>query len=366
MIVKKKNRPGAGTANTDIPMEGFSGPVPIRPYAKEFHAMIKQADEDTRTIQGWASTSGIDKVGDIVHPEGLLNVDEYMKNPVLTYMHNWREPVGHVMALEIRDDGVWVTAYIDSTEEKLWRKIKEGTLRAFSIGYDVMQEDFTEGINHLKQWELLEIAIVSIPANTECLFDLAKSLATGTDLVIRQAARKGAIPFKHFPLDDLDAAWDGPAERKAAEVDDLKLMAAWFDSDAPDAKASYKLHHHRAASPHKTVWAGVKAAGTALMGGRGGVDIPAGDVAAVKAHLAKHYAEFEKEPPWEKAAADEDYFGYPDQAALAEWITAELAYYKELSARTLYLLKGMGCSSVEDIPRIVRDLRGFTMKHLNH
>jgi hypothetical protein len=35
------------------------------------------------------------------------------------------------------------------------------------------------------------------------------------------------------------------------------------------------------------------------MGARGGVDIPASDMPGVKSHLGKHYAQFEKTPPWE-------------------------------------------------------------------
>jgi hypothetical protein len=60
-----------------------------------------------------------------------------------------------------------------------------------------------------------------------------------------------------------------------------------------------KLPHHK---PGKSgtgvaVWNGVKAAMGALMGARGGVDMPDADRKGVYNHLAKHYEEFGKEPP---------------------------------------------------------------------
>lgn len=113
---------------------------------------------------------------------------------------------------------------------------------------------------------------------------------------------KGAIPYKKTPLADEGAEWDAGKEVKQAEVDDLKIMCAWVGED-PDLKTSYKLPHHRASGSHECVWRGVAAAGAVIMGARGGIAIPSGDVAGVKAHLAKHYKEFDKEPPWEKGVS---------------------------------------------------------------
>ncbi|MCK4575761.1 hypothetical protein KAU34_05100, partial [candidate division WOR-3 bacterium] len=92
------------------------------------------------------------------------------------------------------------------------------------------------------------------------------------------------------------AAWDAGAEVKQAEVKDLKIMCTWYDTEHADLKTAYKLPHHKA-SGYSTVWRGVAAAMGALLGARGGVQIPANDKKGVYNHLKKHYAEFDKEAP---------------------------------------------------------------------
>lgn len=108
---------------------------------------------------------------------------------------------------------------------------------------------------------------------------------------------KAAIPFKETPKAPEGEAWDGAAEVAAASVEDLAIMCAWVDSANKENKGAYKLPHHKAAGQHSVVWKAVAAAMAALLGGRGGVDIPAGDKHAVYTHLAGHYKQFEKEPP---------------------------------------------------------------------
>jgi len=107
---------------------------------------------------------------------------------------------------------------------------------------------------------------------------------------------KGVIPYKEYPKAPEGEKWDGPAEVKKAEVDDLKVICTWFDSENPDIKSSYKLPHHKAKG-YKLVWRGVSAAMGALLGARGGVDVPDDDKKGIYNHLVKHYAEFEKDPP---------------------------------------------------------------------
>jgi hypothetical protein len=111
---------------------------------------------------------------------------------------------------------------------------------------------------------------------------------------------KGAIPYTKTPLASEDAAWDGPGQIAAAEPDDLKIMCTWVDPDGdPDAKSSYKLPHHMASGSHSCVLNGVQGCGGAIQGARSPLKVPAGDLAAIKSHLEKHYHDFGDSAPWE-------------------------------------------------------------------
>jgi hypothetical protein len=119
-----------------------------------------------------------------------------------------------------------------------------------------------------------------------------------------------AVPEPHAsPTADKDRDWDW-SERGAEQVDAMlekggwKRVAnahAWYDDtlgDPPAQKGAYKLPHHELIDGQlKVVWRGVASAMNVLAGGRGGVDIPDKDRRAVWRHLARHYEQFDEEPP---------------------------------------------------------------------
>jgi len=130
------------------------------------------------------------------------------------------------------------------------------------------------------------------------VFDLVLR-ASGEIEVIKMAktlVSKGAIGFKDLGTAEEGTAWAGAKETVKAEVEDLRQICAWYDAAKPDIKASYKLPHHRM-SDKKAIWHGVSAAMGALLGARGGVDIPVADKKGVYNHLAGHYKQFDKEVP---------------------------------------------------------------------
>lgn len=110
---------------------------------------------------------------------------------------------------------------------------------------------------------------------------------------------------------DPAAKWAAPGlgdftTKAWADLSDAEKRAvaghfAWAASMPPAAFGDLKLPHHQA-SDGKVVWAGVTAAMAALMGGRGGVAIPAADQRKVYDHLAVHYKAFDKVPPPRKEA----------------------------------------------------------------
>lgn len=266
----------------------------------EFVKTVKASGDD-RTFEVVMSTSDEDRQGDELD-QSKWDLKYFDLNPVVLWAHNYQGfPIGIVTDIEIQGNkaiatGKFAPEGINPEADMACALYQQKILRAVSPGY-IQNDDGTR--------ELLELSFCPVPAGKYAL-SLRQVSALGLstrDLVMKGFfyETKGAVPYHDYGEADPDEAWDGPAEVKACgdDIDKLKSICAWFDSEDPDVKSSYKLPHHRA-SDRKAVLKGVEAAGAAIQGSRGGVDIPSGDLAAVKAHLAKHYKAFGKTPPWEE------------------------------------------------------------------
>lgn len=121
-----------------------------------------------------------------------------------------------------------------------------------------------------------------------------------------ELVEKSVVPYKKFQKADLNTPWsfdaaDGNAILERGGWRLYKAVHTWVDTSegsTPEKRQAYKLPHHKIIDNLvKTVWNGVRAAMAALLGARGGVDIPESDRKGVYNHLARHYREFDKEPP---------------------------------------------------------------------
>lgn len=296
---------------------------------KQFKVTAKQVgSENDRTLRFIGSDESVDRDGDIIDVAGW-DTNNYMKNPVVLWAHNIgameMPPIGKTVSLnkdiqnkQLIFDIKFPTLAELSTDvqntsdhakfvDTIYSMCKNGYLNAVSVGFkgikykrrdddDVLDlPEWQRGIHYMEQ-QLYEISICPIPANPNAL-QTAKS--EGLDKYSIKSffdVQKSAIPFHSYPKADENTAWDGPKEVAAADVDDLKKMCAWYDTEHADVKSAYKLPHHQK-DGYKTVWKGVVAAMAALLGSRGGVNIPEPDKKAVYNHLAKHFKEFGKTPP---------------------------------------------------------------------
>ena len=262
--------------------------------------------DDSRSLLVKISTGTPDRSKDIVVPDGVI-LTNYLKNPVVALAHKYDGlAIAKTEEIKVVDNGILAKVTFPDREiyplaDTVYELYKGGFMSAWSIGFMPLEvQDIDGGGRQFNKWELLEYSAVLVPDNPEAL-TLLRSKGFKTEEIEKLMGDKGnedkgVIPFKDTPTADPGTAWDGPAEVREAEVDDLKLMATWFDSDNPDIKSSYKLPHHRA-SDHWTVLRGVQAAMGALLGARGGVDIPDADRRGVYNHLARHYAQYDAEPP---------------------------------------------------------------------
>lgn len=260
------------------------------------------------------STGTVDRDADTINPNGW-KLDAYNKNPVVLFAHDYNSPpVATALATWVEDGKLKSRAKFTPKEVypfgyMVYQLYKNGFMKATSVGFKPIKWKYSEnrdgGIDFEEQ-ELLEWSCVPVPSNPEALI-VASTKGIDIEPMKKWAERilqydKGAITYGQAhpdgtPLAPEDTPWDGTEEVTRASVDDLKVMCAWVDNENPDIKGSYKLPHHKATGGYPVVWRGVAAAMAALMGGRGGVDIPEKDRKAVYNHLARHYEEFNKTPP---------------------------------------------------------------------
>lgn len=133
---------------------------------------------DSVMIEGYASTNDVDRHGDIV-PVSVWQkgIENYLKNPVILAYHDHSEPAGRMIEHRIDDKGFWVKARISAAAEDVFNLVKDGVLTAFSIGFRIVDAEYNSAAELfvVKELELHEISVVSVPANQNTLFSLSKS-----------------------------------------------------------------------------------------------------------------------------------------------------------------------------------------------
>lgn len=136
------------------------------------------------TITGVASTPTPDRVGDVVEPMGAQ-----FKTPMpLLWQHRHSEPVGHVTFAKPTEKGIPFEARIPRVKEagrlkdrvdEAIHSLKYELVSAVSIGFSAIDgavERMKTGGLRFKEWEWLELSLVTIPANSEAVISAVKSI----------------------------------------------------------------------------------------------------------------------------------------------------------------------------------------------
>jgi HK97 family phage prohead protease len=133
-------------------------------------------------IAGIANATTVDRIGDLI-PKDAWNLVNYLKNPVMLWEHSGHHPIGKVLKIEPRDDGLYFEAEIGSKTEEITEKqeevislLRQGILKSFSVGFIPRASERKEDIYWIKDAELLEISLVSVPMNQDSLLTSLKSI----------------------------------------------------------------------------------------------------------------------------------------------------------------------------------------------
>lgn len=162
-----------------------------------FQIECKEAQrvKDGVRIKGFASTPDIDRYDDIVDPKAFASgLKNFMKNPVMLRSHNPDIVVGKFLtsgddAPVITESGLQVVGVV--TDKDIADKVLNGELRTLSIGFIAKTVDFDfvgigkfdkdgqellKEVRIIKDIDLIEISIVSTPANPNAIFTVEKSV----------------------------------------------------------------------------------------------------------------------------------------------------------------------------------------------
>lgn len=136
---------------------------------------LKSLDEGEREIRGFATTAQVDRMGDIVEPLGCV----FAKSVPLLWQHDAKMPVGRVTFGKPTAKGVPFLARIPKidTPGKLkemvdlaWHAVRAGLVDTVSIGFRILGdavERLASGGLRILSSEILELSLVSVPANSE-------------------------------------------------------------------------------------------------------------------------------------------------------------------------------------------------------
>lgn len=153
------------------------------------HSVFTKAEpkadgETTISISGYASTTDVDRHGDVI-PAGVWErgLENYLKNPVILAFHDHSQPVGRMVEHKVDEKGLWIKARISSAADRVYQLVKDEILTAFSVGFRIKDAEYNSAaeVFLVKDLELHEISVVSVPANQNTLFSLAKSFKTDAE-----------------------------------------------------------------------------------------------------------------------------------------------------------------------------------------
>ena len=130
-------------------------------------------------IKGSASTNSIDRAGDIIESDAWTKggLENFKNNPIILFNHNYDKPIGRAKDLKVTENGLEISAKISKAAGDVTQLIKDGVLGAFSVGFKVKEADYmteTDGYK-IKDAELFEVSVVSVPCNQGATFGLSKS-----------------------------------------------------------------------------------------------------------------------------------------------------------------------------------------------
>jgi HK97 family phage major capsid protein/HK97 family phage prohead protease len=200
--------------------------------------IVKSHDAAARTFSGVASTPELDRQGHVLDPFGAL-----FRNPIpLLLHHDTEKPIGTVRLFGPTAAGIAFEATLPTIDEAgelrdritlAWQSIKAGILSGVSIGFRLIGdacERIPGGGLKLLKTEILELSLVTIPANASASILCVKSLSAATGQapgVTGSAIQPGArAPVMETITDQIKASEASRAAKAARMIELMNTAGA--------------------------------------------------------------------------------------------------------------------------------------------
>lgn len=137
-------------------------------------------DDEKRTFEGYASKfGGVDSYGDSIVKGAYLKTIGERERPIRMRWNHFGPVIGKWEEIKEDDEGLFVRGTLTpghSVAEDVYASMKHGAVDGMSIGYIPRKEESKDGINYLKEIELIEISVVEEPADRHALVSAVKAL----------------------------------------------------------------------------------------------------------------------------------------------------------------------------------------------
>lgn len=232
-----------------------------RKFTLESRIKSVQEDGDRLKIVGYASTSDTDRVGDVIVPDAWTKggLENYKKNPIILFNHNYSMPIGRAINLEVDSLGLKIECDISKSAGDTYGLIKDEVLSTFSVGFMIKDADYNEVTDGyiIRNAELLEVSVVSVPCNQAATFSVSKSLDASELAKFNEEvnALKGQDNLNeevNASIIEIDSPKSGtgvPSETNTMNEEEMKaLMAQTAAKAAADAVANERAAQEKIAA----------------------------------------------------------------------------------------------------------------------
>jgi len=195
---------------------------------------LGEDDDGGLDIKGSASTSAIDRAGDIIEHDAWTKggLENFKNNPIILFNHNYDRPIGRAKELSVDENGLNLTARISKSATDIKDLIKDGVLGAFSVGFKVKDAEYmteTDGYK-IKDAELFEVSVVSVPCNQNAVFSVAKSFDNMEEY---NKFKKDFIKTNSIDADaKIEQSSEAKADKTETKMSDEKTVSPEFDLEA--------------------------------------------------------------------------------------------------------------------------------------